>query len=140
MVPPFIREMLVTFLFFIGAMLIVSCAELRPACPIVPTYRSATAIDYKEQEEIIRTTTYQAAARSSDVITYYKQQLEQNGWSIRDEDATGFAFSYHTTGNQPPFLLSLLINDENGGVLTYQVSIAIHGPFAWRDWCPSLRP
>jgi hypothetical protein len=117
-----------------------SCVSLKPVCPTIPIYPHSTALGYSDKEDITRTTMYQVAASSSDVITFFKQHLEQNEWSIVHEDSTGFSMGYRTTNSQPPFLLSLRINQEKADMLEYSVSIAIQGPFAWRNWCSTLKP
>jgi hypothetical protein len=131
---------LIGVLLLMGAIMNTSCAELRPACPLLPVYPQATAIKYEEKEEIIRTTTYQVAAKSGDIISYFKQRLEQSGWVLVNEDSTGFSMDYRTTSNQPPFSIGVGINNEASGIVEYRVALRIGGPFAWRNWCSNLKP
>lgn len=120
--------------------LTAGCVSFRPACPTIPMYPEATALNYMEKEEIIRTTTYRVAATSGAVITYYKHQFEQSGWVMVSEDSNGFSMDYRTTNNQPPFSIGVRVDKESAGFVEYRVAIGIGGPFAWRNWCSTLKP
>lgn len=121
---------------------LMGCTMFKPACPSIPTYPNAVAIDYTEQQEIIRTTTYTApiGASAQDILSYYRKNLEAGGWSMDGQKAQRIDFEYSTSSNQPPFDLSVIVDEENNKPTRFRVAIRINGPFAWRNWCSTLKP
>jgi hypothetical protein len=118
----------------------MSCARSKPTCPYIPAYPGATTTGYAEQQETTRTTTYVVQASVHDVLSYLKQNLEQNGWSMVSDSAQGFSMDYITSSNRPPFVIGVRIDHINTQSVEYHVAIAINGPFFWENWCPTLKP
>jgi hypothetical protein len=121
---------------------LMGCTMFKPACPSITTYPGAVVISYTDQEEIIRTTTYIApvGASTQDILGYYRKNLEAGGWSMDSQQAQRIDFEYSTSNNQPPFDLSVIIDKEDNEPTRFRVAIRINGPFAWRNWCSTLKP
>jgi hypothetical protein len=116
------------------------CTVFKPACPGIPTYPGAVAVAYIEQEKIIRMTTYDARTSTQDILSYYQHNLEAGGWSMISQDAHLIHFEYMTSNYQPPFDLSVIIDEETNSSTTFRVAVRINGPFAWQNWCSTLKP
>lgn len=126
---------------FLGVLLwTFSCSQRLPTCPELPVYPGATLVDYIEEQDVLRQTTYQVDAEAPDVLTYYKHYFQQHGWRPFSEQLNGFSMDYGSTSQEPPFSIGVVIDRVDHGTVTYHVTIIMSGPFAWRDWCPTLRP
>ena len=116
------------------------CIRRLPSCPELPVYPNAQRINYVEEQEVLRKTTYTVKALPQDILVYYKDYLQNHGWLMTNEHAQGFAMRYRTTSEEPPFYIGVVIDRGGESIITYHVGILIEGPFAWRDWCPTGRP
>jgi len=95
---------------------------------------------YVEQQAIIRMTTYDARTSAQDILSYYQKNLEAGGWSMKSQEAHRIDFLYRTSDNRPPFDLSVIIDKETKTSTEFSVVVRINGPFAWRNWCSTLKP
>jgi hypothetical protein len=131
----------VVFMGLIGALAVATRRlSLNPTCPIIPTYPSAVLVSYTERAQITRISTYEVAAQSNEVLTYFMEQLKMNGWEVENGDADGFSMYYRTTNDKPPFSFGITILNQNTDLVQYRVFLRIEGPFSWNYWCSELKP